>query len=108
MSITNGEFDEYMYQARRLKRAYEDHIFMEGITFTQYPKTADHKGVKGHNCNRTACQTAGAVWWNTSTRSWYCTQCAFEINKANLVDCVDHNEYPFLCISPLDTERYPH
>jgi hypothetical protein len=108
MNMTNGEYNELKRQTRRLMHAYQDHIIMEGITFTQYPKTPVNKGIFGKNCNREACQKSGATWWNTSTRLWYCTECAYLINEANLDDCIMHNEYPFLCISPLDTERYPH
>lgn len=39
------------------------------------------KGQKDGNCNVTACQRPGAYWWNTSTRAYYCTSCAREINR---------------------------
>jgi hypothetical protein len=39
-------------------------------------------------CNRTACQKPGAVWWNTSTRAYYCTDCAKAINEHNPGLCV--------------------
>lgn len=42
---------------------------------------AKQKGIKGGNCNVTACQRPGAAWWNTSTRCYYCTACAREINR---------------------------
>lgn len=38
------------------------------------------KGVYLGNCNLTACQEPGAVWWNTGTRRWYCRRCANAIN----------------------------
>lgn len=34
-------------------------------------------------CNRTACQKPGAAWWNTSTRAYYCADCAKAINEHN-------------------------
>lgn len=39
------------------------------------------KGKYGGNCNRTACQQPGAVWWNSSTRAFYCQSCARKINE---------------------------
>lgn len=39
------------------------------------------KGTWGGNCNRTACQQPGAVWWNSSTRAYYCQSCARKINE---------------------------
>ena len=38
------------------------------------------KGVKGGNCNRTACQKPGAIYYNKSTEKYYCKCCADEIN----------------------------
>ena len=34
------------------------------------------KGKEGANCNRTACQSPGAYFYNWSTRAWYCRRCA--------------------------------
>ncbi|MDO8414843.1 MAG: hypothetical protein Q7S87_01380 [Agitococcus sp.] len=39
------------------------------------------KGKQDGNCNVTACQKPGATWWNTSTRAYYCANCASEINR---------------------------
>lgn len=44
------------------------------------------KGEKGGNCNRTACQRPGAVWYNHSTRKYYCPKCASLLNRFNDVD----------------------
>jgi hypothetical protein len=41
------------------------------------------KGEYQGNCNRTACQKPGAVWYNHSTRAYYCTACAHLINLHN-------------------------
>lgn len=44
------------------------------------------KGKFDGNCNRTACQKpiAGENWFNTSTRAYYCTTCARQINREAL------------------------
>lgn len=41
------------------------------------------KGTYLGNCNRTACQAPGAVWWNFGSRSWYCRDCAILLNREN-------------------------
>jgi hypothetical protein len=38
------------------------------------------KGVYGGLCNREACQKPGAVFYNSSTRAYYCPECAAKIN----------------------------
>lgn len=44
--------------------------------------SAATKGWEGGPCNLTACQRPGARWWNTSTRAWYCDDCAAAINRS--------------------------
>lgn len=44
------------------------------------------KGEFGGSCNRFACQKPHAVWYNHSTRMYYCTMCARMINEANRTD----------------------
>ena len=44
------------------------------------------KGLFGGECNRTACTVFGAVWYNHSTRAYYCQQCAHLINEVNSKD----------------------
>jgi len=39
------------------------------------------KGVEGGNCNRTACQGPNAVWYNRSTKKFYCRNCALTIQQ---------------------------
>ena len=39
------------------------------------------KGVEGGNCNRTDCQGPNAVWYNESTRKFYCRNCAITIQR---------------------------
>lgn len=39
------------------------------------------KGAEGGNCNRTACQQPGAVWYNESTHFYYCRNCAITIQR---------------------------
>ena len=41
------------------------------------------KGKYLGNCNRTACQKPGAVFYNHSTREHYCPKCARLINDVN-------------------------
>lgn len=41
------------------------------------------KGKLNGKCNRTACQQPGAVYYNHSTRAYYCAECADLINKVN-------------------------
>lgn len=38
------------------------------------------KGLKNGSCNRTACQRPNAIYFNKSTRAYYCEDCAREIN----------------------------
>ena len=44
---------------------------------------APDKGKENGSCNRKACQRPGAVFFNTSTRAWYCAPCAHKINNAS-------------------------
>ncbi|MNU19512.1 hypothetical protein D3C71_77410 [compost metagenome] len=37
------------------------------------------KGKQGENCNRTACQAAGAFFRNNGTRKYYCIDCTIDI-----------------------------
>lgn len=46
------------------------------------------KGKRNGNCNRTACQAPGAFWWNRGSHSWYCTDCALMLSRAN-----NHDEF---------------
>ena len=40
------------------------------------------KGGKGSACNRTACESGPADWYNQYTQRWYCEACAKRINAA--------------------------
>jgi len=51
------------------------------------------KGIEGGNCNRTACQEPHAVWFNESTRAWYCLNCAVMIQR-------HANDYAKQCQEP--------
>lgn len=46
-------------------------------------ETADRQDIGTHGglCNRTACRAPGARWWNSSTRKYYCVECACRINQ---------------------------
>jgi hypothetical protein len=39
------------------------------------------KGKKDGSCNRGACQRPGAVFFNLSTRAYYCPKCAHDIDQ---------------------------
>ena len=41
------------------------------------------KGLFNGSCNRTACQKPGALFYNHSTRLYYCPSCAQMINQVN-------------------------
>jgi len=67
------------------------------------------KGKQNGNCNRQACQQAGATWFNQGTEAFYCRACAKRINsyqdeRINLqlygtVDlCIDFAVYPIKTI----------
>jgi hypothetical protein len=42
-----------------------------------YPK---NKGMYAGSCNRSACLKPSAIWFNHSTRKYYCASCAHELN----------------------------
>ncbi len=41
------------------------------------------KGEENKECNRTACSNKPAIYYNHSTRKYYCVQCARMINDVN-------------------------
>ena len=56
------------------------------------------KGIKGGNCNVTACQKPGALFFNKSTKKYYCKDCATEINwPGGRKDCMELYGTPLLC-----------
>lgn len=59
------------------------------------------KGKHGLNCNVTACQKPhSAWWWNSSTRAWYCADCAYEIQKVNWRDAWWIQNYDYTLMTP--------
>jgi hypothetical protein len=46
------------------------------------------KGKFNQECNRTACNKKGAVFYNHSTRMFYCPACAMLINEMNHSDAI--------------------
>jgi hypothetical protein len=42
---------------------------------------SDLKGKQGGNCNRTSCQQPNAIYFNHSTRAYYCEDCAHWLNN---------------------------
>ena len=56
------------------------------------------KGVKGGNCNVTASQRPEAVYYNKSTKAYYCKSCADEINwPGGRADTMRLYGTPLLC-----------
>lgn len=47
-------------------------------------KTSPNKGEFGDECNRTACNCKNAKYYNHSTEKYYCSGCAYLINRDNL------------------------
>lgn len=69
-------------------------------------ETNTKKGVKGGDCNVTQCQEPdSAVYFNKSTRKYYCQHCAYEINKANRRDCLEL--YGVLDLCELEPDEAP-
>lgn len=97
--ITENEILKLSQELRAMHRE-----FAYATLETPLVQLSTVKGERGGLCNRTACQKPPAYWFNSSTRAYYCNDCAQLINKANFVDCVNHNEPPFLCISKLSEE----
>lgn len=52
-------------------------------------KHVDLKGVFNGNCNREACQSPGATFYNFSTERYYCQSCARLINDANRTQAME-------------------
>lgn len=58
---------------------------------SKYPKHEGSKGsVLGGICNITRCDRHHAEWFNTSTRGYYCTPCAVEINRWSTTGPICH------------------
>ncbi len=51
------------------------------------------KGIRGGNCNRTACQQPNAIWYNKGSFAWYCRNCAITIQRSA-------NDYGIQCQEP--------
>ena len=62
------------------------------------PELKADKGRKNGSCNRTACQKAGANYYNKSTMAYYCKQCADSINwEGGRKDTMKLYGVPLLC-----------
>jgi len=94
--------DAYSCATRPVTKPYitPEGVFMSAqyIDNLQTDKpVGEDKGVKGGNCNRTACQAPGAYWFNHSTRAYYCGTCADLINgesrkfKDSFIDDLGHD-----------------
>lgn len=58
------------------------------------------KGVRGGNCNRTACQKPNAYGWNVGTHAYYCRECQRDINRLNSADAIKLFGLPYLIAIP--------
>ena len=58
------------------------------------------KGVKGGSCNRSSCQAPGAVWFNHSTRAYYCPACAADLNRVNRRDAMELYGHDLCSLDP--------
>lgn len=65
------------------------------------------KGEKHGLCNITACQSPDEViWYNHSTRSYYCTVCAKRLNEVNKDDAEEMFGHP-LCTRVIKKKKDP-
>ena len=56
------------------------------------------KGLKFGSCNITACQKPNAIYFNKSTKKYYCKECAEGINwPGGRADCMKLYGTPLLC-----------
>lgn len=56
------------------------------------------KGLKNGSCNVTSCQQPGAIYFNKSTRKYYCKRCADAINwVGGRKDTTELYGVPLLC-----------
>lgn len=61
-------------------------------------KNKELKGIKNGNCNVTACQKPNAIYFNKSTRKYYCKECADAINwEGGRLDTFKLYGKPLLC-----------
>lgn len=67
------------------------------------------KGVHGGNCNVSSCQKPNALYFNKSTKAYYCKECAEEINwVGGRADVMKLYGVPLLCeYVPLDKPVTP-
>lgn len=73
--------------------------------FQNDPVIQPDKGIKGGSCNVTACQAPNsAMYYNKSTRKYYCKACADAINRANMFDCYQLYGTYHLCQLDEDTD----
>jgi hypothetical protein len=66
----------------------------------------EDKGEFGGSCNRSACLAPHAVWYNHSTRLYYCTGCAQVLNYENRIDALQLYGHE-LCTYGLFEQRMP-
>jgi hypothetical protein len=79
------------------KYGYQWQRIVEPNVVERIPEVKE-KGIKGGNCNRRDCQKPGAVYYNQSTRAYYCRECAIKINRLNREDALRLFGSPDLCV----------
>ena len=89
-------------KVRRKRQQIEGERFKEGISKfrNKLHEAAKEikKGIKGGNCNVTACQKPNAVYFNKSTKKYYCEHCAELINwESGRADVMQLYGTPLLC-----------
>ena len=65
--------------SKELEQATYMQSQLNKVEVAQHPDKGEFTGA----CNRTACNNTNAMWYNKSTRKYYCTPCAQAINGAN-------------------------
>lgn len=63
-------------------------MFQKPFKLEKPLQPAGEKGAYHGICNRTACSHEPAVYYNHSTRMYYCPSCAHDINKWNRTDAL--------------------
>lgn len=73
-----GRYSDTIFAANRTRKQMGYVSVPVSQTTTPDPKL---KGVKGGNCNRTACQAPGAFAWSMNNHAYYCDDCARMLNR---------------------------
>jgi hypothetical protein len=86
----NGDFEE-------VKKDELSHIAENFGSEFYVTKNKESKGSYNNECYRSSCVNIRAIFYNKSTRMYYCSSCAKLINDANKADSMRLYGTPFLC-----------